>query len=172
MNNRYLVIVSGLPGSGKSSLAEAIATQLKLPLFSVDPIESSILKSGIARTFETGLAAYLVVEALAAEQLKIGLSVVIDAVSPVRAAREMWQRLSERYQARLLIIECVVEPELHQKRIESRVRNLHGIPEVTWDDVQAAREGYVPWEVKRLIVDTANHIDDSLEKCLKYIQSE
>jgi len=54
-----------LPVSGKSTLAESIADKLKLPVFSVDPIESAVLKTGIKRSFETGLAAYLIAETLA-----------------------------------------------------------------------------------------------------------
>lgn len=68
-----LVVFSGLPGSGKSTLAEAVAARLKLPLFSVDPIESAIIKSGIKKSFKTGYAAYLVAETLAVEQLKLAI---------------------------------------------------------------------------------------------------
>ena len=78
-----VIVVSGLPGAGKSTVAESVAGELRLPIFSVDPIEGSIIKSGIHRSFETGLAAYLVAEALANEQLSLGLSVIIDAVNPV-----------------------------------------------------------------------------------------
>src|SRR5438552_2923844 len=101
-----IIVVSGLPGSGKSTLAEAVAKKLRISLFSVDPIESSIVKSGISRRFETGLAAYLVAETLADEQLGFGLSVIIDAVNPVKEARDMWSNLSTKHHARLIIIEC------------------------------------------------------------------
>jgi len=89
MKKLKVIIVSGLPGTGKSTAAEGITNTLALPIFSVDPIESSIIKSGISKSFETGLAAYLVAETLAAEQLANGLSIVIDAVSPVNEARQM-----------------------------------------------------------------------------------
>ena len=62
-----VIVVSGLPGAGKSTVAESVAGELRLPIFSVDPIEASIIKSGIQRSFETGLAAYLVAEALVNE---------------------------------------------------------------------------------------------------------
>lgn len=164
-----LIIVSGLPGSGKSTLAEGIAAKMKLPLFSVDPIESSIIKSGIKRSLETGYAAYLVTETLAAEQLKLGNSVIVDAVSPVKEAREMWRKLSSKHEAKLIIIECVLDKDVHKKRIENRVRNLHGIPEVTWDDVEERRKEYLPWEDNRLVVDTINDIEDGIKKATDYI---
>ena len=171
-NLRKLIVVSGLPGSGKSTLADGIAGKLRIPIFSVDPIESSIIKSGLNRSFETGLAAYFVAETLAAEQLRLGMSVVIDAVSPVNEAREMWRSLSVRFDARLIIIECALDRDLHKKRIEARVRHMHGIPEVTWNDVENRRKEYVTWEEARLLLDTSDRVEDNLGKALDYISAQ
>ena len=166
---RKIIVICGLPGSGKSTLAEGIAQKLALPLFSVDPIESAILQSGIQRSFETGLAAYLVAEALAAEHLRLDLSVLIDAVSGVKEAWEMWLHLANQTQAQLIIIECTLASGLHKSRIESRVRNIAGIPEVTWADVQNRRTGYAAWDGAKLVLDTAHPIEANLEKALAYI---
>jgi len=169
--NMNLIIISGLPCSGKSTLAEGIAQKLKLPLFSVDPIESAIIKSGIAKSFETGLSAYLVCETLAREQLKLGMSVIIDAVSSVKEARDMWHNLANECQAKLTIIECILDSRVHKKRVEERVRNMPGIPEVTWERVEQVREEYLPWQEDRLIVDTANIRENNLAKTLEYLNN-
>ena len=169
MSRQTLVVISGLPGSGKSTLAEGIAKKLKMPLLSVDPIESSIIKSGFKRNFETGLAAYHIVETLASEQLKLGISVIIDAVSPVKEAREMWCRLAKKFNASLTIIECVLECEEHHRRIESRVRNIEGLPEVTWEDVENRREEYLSWEEERLVMETSGSREANLHKALDYL---
>lgn len=167
----YLILVSGLPGSGKSTLAEDIAQKLCLPIFSVDPIESAMIKSGIERSFETGLAAYLVAETLASEQLSLGLSVIIDAVSSVREARDMWRNLSAKHNSRLIVIECVLDSALHMERIANRVRNLSGIAEVTWADVENRRLEYLKWQEERLVIDTADSQENNLAIALAYIQA-
>ena len=164
-----IIVVSGLPGSGKSTVAEGIAEQLMVPILSVDPIESAIIRSGITQSFETGLAAYSVAETLAAEQLNLGICVIIDAVSGVKEARDMWQNLSVQFHAPLFIIECVLDRDLHKKRIESRIRKMPGIPEVTWNDVENRRKEYLLWDINRLVLDTSKKIETNLEKALEYI---
>jgi predicted kinase len=167
MNKLNLIIIAGLPGSGKSTIAESLAARLSIPVFSVDPIESAILRSGLERSFETGLAAYVVAETLAGEQLKCGLSAIIDAVSGVQEARDMWHNLVRTHNATLIIIECVLARELHKQRIEARVRNIHGIPEVTWEDVE--NREYLPWQEERLVLDTAAAHEENVKKALDYI---
>jgi predicted kinase len=169
MEKITLISISGLPGSGKSTIAEALSKKMKLPIFSVDPIESAILRSGIGKGFETGLAAYLVAETLAAEQLKLGLSVIIDAVNAVTEARLMWSNLAERYQAKLIIVECILEREVHRERIEARVRNLCGLPEVTWEEIENRRRDYAEWKQERLVLDTAKNVEANLEQIMWYI---
>src|SRR4051794_35406146 len=83
-----LIVMSGLPGTGKSALASRISKRTQIPIVSVDPIEAAIWRSGIDKNQPTGLAAYEVAKAIAGEQLALGLSVIIDAVNAVEAARQ------------------------------------------------------------------------------------
>ena len=76
-----LIVTAGLPGSGKSTIAEIIAGRLGATAISVDPIEGAILKAGIDSDQPTGLAAYLVAERMAEQVLVSGHSVVVDAVN-------------------------------------------------------------------------------------------
>lgn len=168
MNN--LILMSGLPGSGKSTLAEAVAKELKLPIFSVDPIESSIIKANIPKSFETGHAAYLVAATLAEEQFKLGQSVVIDAVNAEEEAKDVWRELAKKCNVNLIIVQCATsDAELHKKRIEARVRNLHGIPEVTWERVQNRKAAYTEWREATLEIDTTNPLEINVEQAVTYI---
>lgn len=171
MQKLKIIIVSGLPGSGKSTLSDALARKLQIPIFSVDPIESSIIKSGLPKSYETGLAAYLVAETLAEEQLELGISVVVDAVNPVQEARDMWINLSNKHSAKLYFIECNVDEETHKKRIENRVRNIHGLSEVTWKDVENRKKEYLPWKENILKLDTSEPNEINIEKILSYLEA-
>ena len=83
----------------------------------------------------------------------------------------MWHNLSDKHNSRLIIIECVLDGDLHKERLESRVRNMHGIPEVTWSDVENRRNQYLEWKEERLVLDTSESKEDNLGKALKYIKT-
>jgi predicted kinase len=162
MNSQKLIVVSGLPGSGKSTVADGLSRSLSLPVFSIDPIEAAMWRNGIAKS-QTGIAAYEVAAALADEQLRLGHSVIIDAVNPIEAPRAGWRTLAAKHQAELKIIECVCANEaIHRQRIEARRRNIDGMPEVPWSRVLERRAEYQPWTDARLTMDTSDGAPEKL----------
>lgn len=170
MSKPYLIVMSGLPGSGKSTIAERIAQRLKISVFSVDPIESAIIKAGIGRSFETGFAAYLVAQTLANEQLRLGNSAIIDAVNAEEEGKDTWRSLAQRYNLDLIILDVFMSDQaLHRTRIESRIRNLHGFNEVTWDMVMARQKAFTPWIEPTLRLDAANDLEANVDAALRYI---
>ena len=160
--SQKLIILAGLPGSGKSTLAEGLSRHFSLPLFSVDPIEAAMWRGGLSRD-HTGIAAYVVAQALTEEHLKLGQSVVIDAVNPVEAPRAAWRTLAAKYRVDLTIIECVcVDEATHRRRIETRMRGIEGMREITWAEVEKRRSGYAAWSDPRLILDSSAHPPERL----------
>lgn len=155
-----LVVMSGLPGSGKSTVAEHIARAKQWPIFSVDPIESSILRAGVQQSFETGLAAYVIAQTLARENLLLGVSTIIDAVNSLEVAREMWRSAANETGALVQIIECVcADTMLHRTRVENRRRDMFGFETLTWEAVEARRSEFEPWSEPRLTIDTSQPVD-------------
>lgn len=152
-----LIATSGLPVSGKSTVAYGLAKELGIPVLSVDPIEAAMWQGGMSE-LDTGKAAYLVAASMAAENLRLGLSVVIDAVNPVQEARNIWIQMAADHNAAFLPIECICsDPERHRQRVEARVRKIPGMPEVTWEQVQERKAEYVPWAGQRLVLDSAGN---------------
>jgi predicted kinase len=167
-----LVVMSGLPGSGKSTVAEGIARALRIPLLSVDPIESAVIEAGVQRGFETGLAAYLVARRLAHEQLRLGNSAVIDAVNAEEEGKDIWRNLAKDHAMDLILIECfITDGEIYRRRLESRVRNLVGMPEVSWDQVEQRQAHYTDWKEPVLRLDSTQPAGSNIQRALDYIRS-
>jgi len=169
-----LLVLSGLPGTGKSELANSLAHHLQIPVLSVDPIESAIIRSGIARSFETGLAAYSVVEALADAQLQLGQGAIVDACNYVEPAKEVWRKLAAKHGTPLRIIECYYSDEaLHRQRLAGRYRGLApSIPEPTWQDIQQRKRETTPWKEPVLAVDAVSPSEVNVKRVLTWITTD
>ena len=170
MTSQKLVVMSGLPASGKSTVADGLARHFSMPVFSVDPIEAAMWRGGLPKD-QTGIAAYEVAVALADEQMRLGHSVIVDAVNPVEAPRAAWRELAARHRAQLKIVECVCADEaIHRRRVEARRRNIEGMPEVRWERVLERRAEYEPWRDVRLVLDTsAQPPDRLLAEAIRYV---
>jgi predicted kinase len=162
--------MAGLPAAGKSAVAEGLARALGCAVLSVDPVEAAMWRAGVGRDQPTGLAAYVVVEVLAAEQVALGHDVIIDAANAVEPAREQWRGLAGRMDSDLRFIEvrCSDEAE-HRRRLEGRQRQIDGFPEPTWDSVQARRAGFEDWHDERLVLDSMAPPDDNVRLALEYL---
>ena len=93
--------------------------------------------------------------ALAEVQLRIGHHVIIDAVNPVKAARQLWVELAERVGVPLRVVEVVCGDDAeHRRRVEARfeTRDHEGIPD--WVRVLERQKEYEPYLGPRLVVDT------------------
>jgi predicted kinase len=165
-----LIVMSGLPGVGKSSIAEALGRRLTVPVLSVDPVEAAMWRAGVGRDQPTGLAAYVVVETLASGILVLGQSVAVDAVNDAHEAREQWRALALRHRVSLRFIEVVCpDPALHRRRLESRRRGIEGFAEPTWESVLERRAGFEAWEDDRLVLDSTAPIDANVRKAAAHL---
>ena len=166
-----LVVMSGLPGSGKSSVADALGARLPAVVLSVDPIEAAIVRSGIPQSYETGVAAYEVAAALAVDQLSLGIDVIADAANLEREGQDVWRGVAERTGAPLRVIEVVCRDQLeHRRRFEARRRRLHGFTEPGWDEVVRRRAAAAPWSGEHLVLDSMAAPESNLTTALAYIR--
>lgn len=78
-----LLVVTGMPSSGKTTVAEGIACRLRLPLIAKDEIKESLYESlgaaDVAASADLGRAAYALIFALARACLGSSASVVVEA---------------------------------------------------------------------------------------------
>jgi predicted kinase len=172
-----LIAMAGLPGSGKSTIADIIGVRSGIAVVSVDPIESAILSAGIDSDQPTGLAAYLVAEKLASSVLAAGHSIIIDAVNAVDAAREQWVKLAARRGVPLRFIEVVCsDPEVHRSRLEQRSRDLPHVSEPTWHAVEQSLDEYSEWSgesgaAPRITLDSVTPVEETVARAVEFLRA-
>ena len=156
-----LIVISGLPGTGKSAIATLVAEQLSAVHLSIDVIEDALLGAGLERSWTTGVVAYEAVRAVAEQNLLLGRTVVVDAVNDSELARETWRAASAHTHAPLVFVLLTVDDEgEHRRRLEGRSRSLSNIPEPSWDEVSARAAAFAPWAGECVRVSADGRLDD------------
>lgn len=84
-----LIVFSGLPGTGKTTIAHDLAAATGAVYLRIDTIEQAIRNSG-ALAQDVGRSGYMVANELALSNLRLGHAVVVDCVNPVLDSRTAW----------------------------------------------------------------------------------
>ena len=169
-----LIIFSGLPGTGKSSLAEAVGRNLLIPVFAKDWLEATLLKCELLPSNPDkplGSAGYEILTVLAERQLMLGQSVILDSVAGTQSIRRSWRSLATQYQAEWRVIECICSEEpFHQAKLKTRQRHIPGWHELEWSDVEKVKSYYSSWEEDRLILDMMVPFETNLTRAISYCE--
>ncbi len=160
-----LVLVTGLQGTGKSTVAELVADLLGAPVLAHDWAMSGLRPfPEIEATLEAmeprghGPVGWSLLRALAQSQLRRGSSVVLDGVA--RAPQvDVLRLLAAETGARFSVImtECS-DVELHRSRVDGRQRQIPGWYELDWSHVERARQSWDPAMAVDLRVDSTNPV--------------
>ncbi len=149
-----LIVLAGLPGTGKTTIARLLCAALGAAHVRVDTVEQALRASGPAGA-DVGPAGYVIAYGIAADNLRLGLHVVADSVNPVQATRQAWLDVAAKLAVPSLMVElrCSDEAE-HRRRIETRQADIEGHVLPRWEAVEA--RAYEPVDCGALlIVDTA-----------------
>jgi predicted kinase len=166
-----LVLVSGVPGTGKSTLADAIGRELPAPCFAGDWLLGALTPFGGYHLSELFGIAEELLTTLALRQLELGQSAILDFPAENGATRERWRSLAVAYGARLRVIVCVCsDPARHRHRAEQRRRAIPGWHDAAdWTDIQQRQERFPAWGDEALVVDAVNPVERNLRVALDHI---
>src|SRR5262249_43954361 len=149
-----LIVLGGLPGVGKTTIARELASAIGAVHIRIDSIEQAIRASSVAPVQMDDMG-YRVGYAIAADNLRLGRSVIADSVTPLPVTRDAWLAVAAAAGVPALEVEIVcLDRSVHRRRVELREVDVHGLTLPTWRDV--VERDYRPWDRVTAVVDTAN----------------
>ena len=159
-----LIIFSGLPGTGKSTLALKLSEHLSATYLRIDTIEQGLRE--ICGISELQAEGYQLAHRIARDNLKLGNIVVADSVNPIQISRDEWNSIATTSQAKFINVEIICSnKQEHQERVENREVSVVGLKRPTWNDV--LNREYQPWTNKIVQIDTSGKaINKTLEELI------
>jgi len=158
------IVFAGLPGTGKSTLARALAAELDAVWLRADSIEQAMRGSDVVGD-DLKDVGYRAAYAIAEDNLRLGRTVIGDSVNPWMLTRNAWRDVGLRAGVRVAEIETICsDVQEHRTRIETRRSEVPGLVLPSWQAM--IDRDYHPWDREHLVIDTAR---SSVEVCIERI---
>lgn len=144
--------MSGLPGVGKTTLAQSLAAQTGAAYLRIDTIEQALRDLCDVDVEAQG---YQLAYRIAKDNLELGLSVIADSCNCIHLTRHAWQQVAESAGVEYRNIEVICSnADEHRRRIEHRKSSIknHRLPD--WESV--LNREYDAWKGDRILIDTAD----------------
>lgn len=114
-----LVVVSGLPGTGKSFVSRSLARQFPLAVLETDSLRRMLVARPTYSAEESGRL-FAAVHLLIGRLLSTGVPVILDATNLVERNREILYHLAEQAGARLILVETRAAQSVALRRLRAR----------------------------------------------------
>jgi predicted kinase len=159
------IVVSGLPGTGKSFLSRRLAERLAYPVLESDALRKQLFPAPTYSAVESGIlfrAIHRLIEAL----LGKGISLILDATNLTERYRERIYNIADKHEARLIIARTEAPPEVVRERLQTRAEKAHDgeKSDADWKVYQKLNATAEKIRRRHYKVDTTKDIQSMVEK--------
>jgi hypothetical protein len=148
-----LILTSGLMGSGKSYQARNFAARLGARIIRTDLLRKEILNIVPTERHHVQFGAGIYSEdisrltydkayELAAQAIRLGTPVIIDASFKKRTERQRAMELAQQLSVPFFLIECVCSDEIIKIRLEKRIQEKNNISDGRWEIFQQQKKDF------------------------------
>jgi hypothetical protein len=163
-----IIIVSGLPGTGKSYFSRKLAGQLPSVIVESDALRKKLFPVP-AYSAEESQRLFAACYRLIEELLSCSISVILDATNLVEYHREFLYRIAERLKVKLIIVWVQAPKELVRQRLQGRSEDSDPLDksDADWSIYQRMRTRVQRIRRNYFSVDTSRDISPVIDKIVR-----
>ncbi|MEL6527699.1 MAG: AAA family ATPase [Chloroflexota bacterium] len=146
-----IIMMSGLPGTGKSTIASRLASENNVAFLNKDHLSGTL---HLHDTDNHSILGYYLLFTLIEAHAQLDIDCIVDAVFPKIGFRERVREIALKYDAEHYILHTLCsDTALHRYRLQTRKSIVPWTP-ISWERVEEIRDFYVAWDT-----DTACFLD-------------
>ena len=158
-----LVVVSGLPGTGKSYFSSKLAERLSFFILESDALRK-VLFSSPSYSLKENTSLFQAIYSLIEKLLKKGIPLILDATNLSERHREHLYNITDRLGTNLILVRVEAPPEVVRGRLENRLESRESKSDADWAVYQKMKSSVEKIRRKHYVVDTSRDITPILGK--------
>lgn len=171
VSNPVMVVLVGLPGSGKSYFGNRLRERISIARVETDWIRKFIFRTPVYNAKENNIlfkTCHMLLERL----LTQGVDVLFDATNLVEANRERLYNISYKTDSRLILVKMEAPSDLIFQRLEQRRYHpdVQDNSDADWSIFRKMRSSFEPIRKDHFTVDTSKDIGLVIEKVVREIK--
>lgn len=167
-----LIVICGLPGTGKTTLADTLSKRLKITCISKDAIKEALYDELGLKNLEDSLAigkrSIEVMLNLAEKNVQLQKNVIIEAPFRFEEDYQLFSKWIQQYKVDFTAIICTVSPEIRENRFYNRPRHeAHHDNERKFEE--QTEDIYHKLPGKQLWIDTNKPVSNIIDEMIDQI---
>jgi len=163
-----LIVVYGLPGTGKSAVANVIAKKTKAVILRTDVIRKRLFLRPTYERWEKALVyktMFLIADCLS----KFKSPCILDAVFPRNLSRKFAKEIAEKNKVPIFFVECICDENVIRQRMETRTKKKE-MSDANFEIYLKLKKEWEPNKYKHFIIDTTDGSEEAAEIFLKHFK--
>ena len=164
-----LIVVSGLPGTGKTFFSKGLAERVPLLVLESDALRKTLFSlpsHSAGESSQLFRAIHLLIE----ELLKDGISLVLDATNLSERFRERLYSIADRTNARLVMVLVEAPPEVVRQRLADRAGDPEDNSDADWSVYCQMRPSVERISRNHYVIDTSRDTEPVIDKVVREIK--
>ena len=163
------VVVSGLPGTGKSYFCGKLAERLPFIILESDALRK-VLFSPPSYSVEESAWLFQVIHRLIERLLEKGIPLILDATNLSEEHREYLYSIADHRGVKLVLVRVEAPPQVVYERLKRRMEGSESKSDADWAVYQRMKPLVDKIYRKHYAVDTSRDITPSLDKIVKEVR--
>jgi len=162
------IVVSGLPGTGKSYFCSRLAERLAFVVLESDALRKTLFSSPSYNSQESSTL-FRAVHLLIEELLKKGVCLILDATNLSERYREHLYCIADHLNVKLVLVRVEAPPEVVYQRLKARLGNSENKSDADWAVYQRMEPSVQKIRRNHYAVDTSRDISPVLDKIVREV---